>query len=189
MTNVDPFIRALLERYTGEDKKTLDVGCGSGGYRGAAKGNYVGVDITAAPYAPGVPRAVDVVTAARLLPFETGVFDLVMSKSAFYQMPDHSATLGEFHRVLKLGGRLLLIDYNRRTQQRLKENATLPCWTQWQLRSLVHRNGFNHCQFLAARVDQPGPLALFFRIPLQELFGTWAIVTATKSAGAGASHG
>lgn len=173
-------MRALLARYSEPGQMVLDVGCGPARYRHATQGIYIGTDISDAPYSEAVPRAVDVVAAARTLPFGTATFDLVMSKSAFYLMPDHRGTLGEFARVLRPKGRLLLIDYNRRTQRRLDDKGTLPCWRHRQLRRLAEEAGFRDCRLLLPRPHQPGPVLSFVRLLLQDLFGTWAIVTGTK---------
>jgi ubiquinone/menaquinone biosynthesis C-methylase UbiE len=99
-----------------------------------------------------------------------------MSKSAFYLMPHHRATLIEFRRVLKPGGRLLLVDYNRRTQRRFADAAALPCWTQWQLRDMVRGSGFEDCEILSTGKWRLGWGGGFLLPLLQELFGTWAIV-------------
>lgn len=178
---VEPFVARLLERFTTAGTVMLDVGCGPAGYRAVAKGRYFGVDISARPY-PQAPGGPDAVATADRLPFAARSFNLVMCKSAFFLMPDKPASLAEFHRVLKPGGRLLLFDYNGRTQRRLaaQEGVRYPCWTQWQLRRLVERSGFHGCALLGtAGAAETGPRRQL-RVLLQELFGTWAIVTGTK---------
>ena len=160
----------------------LDVGCGPAGYRRIVSGRYIGIDITDRPYTPTANRGLDAAARSDLLPFRAKSFDLVMCKSAFYLMPDHSKALVEFHRVLKPGGRVLLIDYNRRTQRRLsaREGVQYPCWTQWQLRSLVEACGFRGCRVLDTFDTRRLQFWGILRAYLKELFGTWAIVTAVK---------
>ncbi|HXQ52121.1 MAG TPA: class I SAM-dependent methyltransferase [Stellaceae bacterium] len=179
---VEPFVARLLARFVDAGSVMLDVGCGPAGYRAAVKGRYVGVDITDVPYTPTAGRRLDAAAASDRLPFRAQSFDLVMCKSAFFLMPDHRATLAEFHRVLKQGGRLLLLDYNRRTQRRLsaREGVPYPCWTQWQLRRLAQECGFRQCGLLPTSERHEGAMWRLLTPVLQEVFGTWAIVTGVK---------
>lgn len=179
---VDPFVQLLLRRYVQRGHRVVDIGCGPAPYKESIDGEYIGVDVTDEPYRPDMPRRVDVVASASDLPFEDGCIDLVFSKSAFFLVPDPDRALHEFHRVLKDGGRLLLVDYNRRTQRYLQalENVPRPCWTQWQLRSRVRQAGFGQCELLAPVDKNVGRMEKGLRIIHQELFGTWAIVTAVK---------
>lgn len=180
--SVDPFVIFHLDRYVRPGDLMLDVGCGPAPYRGAVKGRYVGLDITAASYSSTMRRWVDVVAAGDSLPFPADVFDFVFSKSAFFIMPNHERALSEFRRVLKPAGRLLLVDYNRRTQRRLQatEGTWRPCWTQWKLRALVRRAGFRRTELRAPLAREMGTLERVIRPVLQEWFGTWAIVSAVK---------
>lgn len=116
------------------------------------------------------------------LPLAAGCLDLVFSKSAFYLLPDPKRALHEVHRVLKPGGRVLLFDYNRRTQRRFEkmEGLRRPCWTQWGLRSLVRAAGFRQSRLLIPKDRDVSLPEYWLRLLHQEWFGTWAIVTAVK---------
>jgi SAM-dependent methyltransferase len=179
---VDDFVRAFLRRYVHEQDCVLDVGCGPAPYRGWVVGSYIGLDITDEPYGPDMPRLVDVVASAASLPLMTESIDLVFSKSAYYLVPNPEAALLEFRRVLKSSGRLLLLDYNRRTQKRMMsaDGSTLPCWTQWGLRARLNNAGFRKCELLVPTPRETNPLEYWLRLMHQELFGTWAVVTAVK---------
>jgi SAM-dependent methyltransferase len=177
-----PFVVALLREYVqSEDQLLIDVGCGPALYRDATPGQYVGVDLTLHPYGR-VDRHADVVAAADDLPFPNASVDVVFSKSALYQFPDPEAALNEFHRVLRLGGRLLLIDYNRRVQSRLEqtESAARPRWTALGLRSRVRRSGFRDVELLLPAVVQPRGLRRLVALIREELRGQWAIVTGVR---------
>src|ERR1700751_816934 len=113
------FVGEMLKRMAPQRGIVLDVGCGPSLYRGAVSARYIGVDITDAPYREGVPRDVDVIAPADSMPLPDGTADLLFSVAAFYQMGDPQAVLREFRRVLRPGGRLLIVDYNRRTSHRL----------------------------------------------------------------------
>ena len=49
---------------------------------------------------------------ANCLPFQSGVFDTVVNTMAFTGYPDGEAAMGELSRVLKVGGKLLMVDVN-----------------------------------------------------------------------------
>ncbi len=178
------FIEYILRLYILDPSSLLlDVGCGPGLYRHSTVGQYVGIDITALPYSEGTRRDVDCVADGTRLPLRSERFDLIFSKSAFFQIPDYRSALGEFHRVLKPGGRLILFDYNWRTQKVLekKEGVKRPCWTQWGLRSLLAHSGFTRCELLLPRRLQESGLIRFFHLLEEELRGQWAIVTGVKA--------
>lgn len=179
---LDPFVRSLIDRYVGRSDRVLDVGCGPAPYREWIAGFYVGLDNTDKPYGSDMPRLVDVVGSAERLPIMSGSIDLVFSKSAFYLIPNSDLALQEFLRVLKSGGRLLLLDYNRRTQKRMMkmDGSGLPCWTQRGLEAKLQEAGFRHCELLIPTSRAVNRLERLLRLLHQELFGTWAIVTAVK---------
>ncbi|MDP2430943.1 MAG: class I SAM-dependent methyltransferase [Pseudomonadota bacterium] len=171
-----------MNRYIAANQTLLDVGCGPGLYRKTTPARFIGIDYTDAPYYPDWPRDVDVVAEGSMLPLRSGCVDLVMSKSAFFQFPQPDEALRDFFRVLRPGGRILLFDYNRRTQRHLErgENSRRPCWTQWQLRDRVRAAGFTQVELLLPMSRQlPAALRLPFLIA-QELFGSWAIVTGIR---------
>lgn len=179
---IDPVSAYYLGQYLRDDQRMLDVGCGRAPYCDAVAGQYVGIDLAGPRFSLDAGRRLFAGAAGDRLPFAPQTFDLVFARSALYQFPDPDAALGEFHSVLKSGGRILLLDYNRRAQRRLQkgEGARRPCWTQWQLRRRVERAGFQACELLVPVPRAPGILERWLRLLHQELFGSWAIVTGIK---------
>jgi ubiquinone/menaquinone biosynthesis C-methylase UbiE len=179
---VDLFVRKLLDRYVGAEARMLDVGCGPAPYKEWVAGKYIGLDITDEPYGPGMPSRADLVASAMNLPLLDDSIDVVFSKSAFFLVPDPDAALSEFRRVLRDGGCLLLLDYNRRTQSQMQasEGIARPRWTQWGLKSRVQAAGFKSCELQVPTAKEVGPLERSLRLVHQELLGTWAIVSAVK---------
>jgi arsenite methyltransferase len=121
------------------DERVLDVGCGRGLFLiGAARrlstGRAIGADIWQAedlsgnqPVAPlhnarieGVAERVEVQTAdARKLPFDDASFDVVLSSVALhniYNAGERETAVREIARVLKVGGRVLIVDVRHLSQ-------------------------------------------------------------------------
>lgn len=104
-------------------KRVLEIGCGNGvdGVEFARHGaDYTGVDLT--------PAAVEAtrshfeilglrgqfqVENAQKLSFPDGHFDIVYSWGVLHHTPDPAAAMREVHRVLKPGGRAILMLYHR----------------------------------------------------------------------------
>lgn len=106
-------------------EKILDVGVGPGFLAAemarevGPSGRISGIDISEPMLAmarercskPGAPATVDFQLAdATKLPFPDGSFDAVVSTQVYEYVPDVDAALGEARRVLRTGGRLLVVD-------------------------------------------------------------------------------
>ena len=104
----------------------LDLACGTANLLprleewGARVGSYSGVDVSremlraARPKlaASSIPATLEAADAAAL-PFPDARFDTVVSASALHDFPEPERALGEVRRVLRPGGRLLLLDWSR----------------------------------------------------------------------------
>jgi len=98
----------------------LDAGCGTGflSFELAARGHRVtGVDFAPAMLAEARRKAaergvsVDFEEAdAEQLPFAPGRFDVVISRHVLWTLPHPEAAIGEWIRVLRPGGRLVVVD-------------------------------------------------------------------------------
>ena len=102
--------------------RVLETGCGAGYYRLATVRQYIGTDVTAEAYRPGLPRKVDLVCDAQHLPFLTASYDLVFSVGVFDLIPDLKLALDETRRVIRPGGRLLVFTYIPEVVSRLKRH-------------------------------------------------------------------
>jgi SAM-dependent methyltransferase len=128
------------------DEQVLDVGCGRGlmligAARRLTTGLATGLDLwqtvdqsgnspettRANALAEGVAERIKIKTGdARELPFSSGSFDVVLSSWALhnlYDPGDRAKALGEMVRVLKPGGRVVLVDIRHAHEfaERLKE--------------------------------------------------------------------
>jgi ubiquinone/menaquinone biosynthesis C-methylase UbiE len=122
-----------FDRYSG--KRLLEVGCGTGTdllqfARGGSE--VVGIDLT--------PRSVEItrqrfrayavegdfaIGDAENLAFPDNSFDLIYSFGVIHHTPDTGRAVSEFHRVLRPGGRAIVMLYNR---------ASLYYWTSLMIR-------------------------------------------------------
>lgn len=114
-----------LERELPESAEVLDVGCGGGQVMAfmAARhpaARFVGLDLSPRQVARATERTravaerVSVVEGSALSqPFADGRFDLVYSCASIKHWPDPAQGLAECARVLKPGGRLLVIEVDR----------------------------------------------------------------------------
>ena len=121
-----PAHRAILGRIRGRSGdrplRVLDIGCGTGAFaeriRDDLPGARVwGVDLVAGMLAGGGRRwrlhrehVQPVQGDSERLPFATGAFDVVTCANSFHHYPHQDRAITEMHRVLRPGGRMMLVD-------------------------------------------------------------------------------
>ncbi len=160
-------------------ERLLEIGCGEGGNlhhlaTRAAGVLRVGVDFSPAKaaFARQATGAQIAVADAGQLPFADQSFDVLLIRDLLHHLPDRHRALSEAHRVLKPGGRLTLIEPNRRAPLVLLQAALVPAErgllasTVEHLRGELADAGFV-IQSEAAR--QPFPIA---RVLLHPKLGT-----------------
>jgi ubiquinone/menaquinone biosynthesis C-methylase UbiE len=114
----------LLEALRPGDGRILDVGCGTGIFAARVlerPGTEVwGLDLSAGMLRQAQTRCCTsqghlhlVQGDSERLPFADGTFDAVTCTHSFHHYPRQGRVLTEMHRVLRPGGRLLLIDGDR----------------------------------------------------------------------------
>lgn len=150
----------------------LDVGCGTGAFEARLLARYpsqriTGVDLSARMVAvareklSGYPSAAFVQAPASALPFADGAFDVVVSASVFHYFEDPHAALGEMQRVLRPGGRLVLLDWCRdfwtcRVMDAvltLLDPAHRTCYTLADLLAMLRHAGLAVRRFERFRLD------------------------------------
>jgi ubiquinone/menaquinone biosynthesis C-methylase UbiE len=163
----EPAHRLLLEALTPEDRRILDVGCGTSRFAAQVGRRFpgtrvVGLDLSAKMLSqgrdqcrrPGGPG--DLVQAdSERLPFADAVFDAVTCTHSFHHYPHQERVVAEMHRVLRPRGRLLIIDGDRdRWWGRLVYDVAVVWWegdvhhrSGRSFRRLFRRVGFDEvCQ-------------------------------------------
>ncbi|MBX6314531.1 MAG: class I SAM-dependent methyltransferase [Isosphaeraceae bacterium] len=118
-------LASLRARFGDRPVKILDVGCGTGVFAAHllatfTKAQVWGVDLVAGMLRGGRERwrrhrghLVPVQGDSERLPFASGSFDVVTCANSFHHYPHQDRALAEMHRVLRPGGRLLLLDAYR----------------------------------------------------------------------------
>jgi SAM-dependent methyltransferase len=126
-----------FDQLTGD---VLDVGCGSKPYRdliGAR--NYVGLDIDS-PFTRQVGKA-DLFYDGGKFPAEDASFDAVLCSQVLEHVFNPADFLGEIHRVLRPGGRLLLaVPFMWDEHEQPRDFGR---YSSFGLRALLERNGFS----------------------------------------------
>lgn len=135
-STIDPRIQhvQVLLKFFGDltDKRVLDVGCGKGRFaRVLSESNprvaVSGLDISEAMLAC-VPAGVEKVAALMTdLPFAASTFDSVYATESLEHAVEIERAVAEMCRVLKPGGRLVIIDKNAEHWGRFKT----PAWERW----------------------------------------------------------
>lgn len=141
-----PFGRALrrMEHELAEalqvtvDDTVLDAGAGTGvvacEVAGATGATVVGIDILDFNVARARDRATELGVADRVtfeemdystLDFPDSSFDAVYTCETLVHAIDAAAVIAQFHRVLRPGGRLVLLEYSRQSAESMPEDANI----------------------------------------------------------------
>ena len=150
-TTIDPRIQhvQVLLKFFGDltDKKTLDVGCGKGRFARVLGEHYPGSEIWGLDishemlrFAPaGVHPAVGSMTE---LPFSAAAFDCIYATESLEHAVEIDKAVDEMCRVLKPGGKLVIIDKNAEHWGRFKT----PAWERWFQRAELEKLLRRHCK-------------------------------------------
>ncbi len=113
-------IADMLRPYIPERGAVLDLGGGTGALSArlatVLPACYTVVDPAAAMerYVPDRPDVTAAPGSAESIPFPDGHFDAVVISDAFHHFADQDAALREIHRVLRPGGGLTMLEFDRR---------------------------------------------------------------------------
>jgi ubiquinone/menaquinone biosynthesis C-methylase UbiE len=120
---LEPHIREMAAFPEAKGKRVLEIGCGLGtdGAQFARAGaEYIGMDLSSASVALAARNlqqqhlpASWLVSDAEYLPFPDNSFDLVYSYGVLHHTPDLPSAIAEVRRVLRPGGRAIVMMYHK----------------------------------------------------------------------------
>jgi ubiquinone/menaquinone biosynthesis C-methylase UbiE len=155
-STIDPRIYhvQLLLEYFGDltGRRVLDVGCGKGRFARVLRERYPqgeiwGLDIALAML-KCVPPAVRICAGSMTeLPFPTGAFDAAYATESLEHAVDIPRAVAEICRVVRPGGRIVIIDKNAQQWGRLDT----PDWEKWFHRKELERLLARHCRQVSSR--------------------------------------
>ena len=143
-STIDPriqHVRVLLKFFGNvTDKRVLDVGCGKGRFARVLQEQNPGAEIWGLDISEEmlrfVPAGIHTVAGSMTeLPFATSAFDFVYATESLEHAVEIERAVQEMCRVLKPGGKLLIIDKNAEHWGKLKT----PDWERWFRRDELER--------------------------------------------------
>lgn len=134
----DAFYREFIHKYLPPGGRLLDAGCGR--YLKFSKElahttEVVGIDLESQLETQNVCSPFGVRGDLNHLPFTSGYFDLIISRFVVEHLGNPAQVFGEFHRVLKPGGKVVLLTPSKYDYVSIIAAATPYSWH----RSLVSR--------------------------------------------------
>ena len=155
-STIDPRIYhvQLILEYFGDltGKRVLDVGCGKGRFARVLferhpQASIVGFDLAEAML-QRVPAGISACAGSMTaLPFRAEVFDCAYATESLEHAIDIEAAVSEICRMVKPGGRIVIIDKNKEQWGRLKT----PEWEKWFGRKELERLLAKHCRTVSSR--------------------------------------
>lgn len=150
-STIDPRIYhvQMIARFFGDmnGKLALDAGCGKGRFARVLMDQnpstkIVALDLALAMLAHAQPPLAPVCGTLTQYPFRDNSFDFVYATESLEHAVDIDAAVAELTRVLKPGGKLVIIDKNAEHWGRFKT----PAWEQWFERKQMEGLLARHCR-------------------------------------------
>jgi ubiquinone/menaquinone biosynthesis C-methylase UbiE len=153
-------------------KRVADVGCGKGRFARIVKERNPSAAVVALDLAEAmlrsIPADIDRVAASMTaLPLATQAFDGAYATESLEHAVDIPAAVAELARIVKPGGRIVIIDKNAEAWGRLKT----PEWEQWFGRKELEKLLARHCREVSSR-----PISYWEDVEPDGLFLAWLAI-------------
>ena len=175
-STIDPrilHVKVVLE-HLGDlnGKRVADVGCGKGRFARIVKERNPGASVVALDLAEAmlrpIPSEIERVAASMTaLPLSTAAFDGAYATESLEHAVDIPAAVAELARIVKPGGRIVIIDKNAEAWGRLKT----PEWEQWFGRKELEKLLSRHCREVSSQ-----PLSYWEDVEPDGMFLVWLAV-------------
>jgi ubiquinone/menaquinone biosynthesis C-methylase UbiE len=175
-TTIDPrilHVKVVLD-HLGDlsGKRVADVGCGKGRFARIVQEKYPGAAVYALDLAeamlvhvpPGIHRCAATMTA---IPLGSGSCDGAYATESLEHAVDIPGSVAELCRIVKPGGRIVIIDKNVQAWGRLET----PEWERWFGRKQLERLLGRHCREVASR-----PISYWEDVEPDGMFLAWLAI-------------
>ena len=172
-STIDPriyHVRLILEHFGDlAGKRVLDIGCGKGRFARILAGEHPRASVYAVDIAEVmlrvVPKGIRIAAASMTaIPFASESFDAAYATESLEHAVDIDLAVAEMCRVLKPGGRLVVIDKNAKQWGKLET----PEWERWFGREELERKLRRHCREVSSRF-----ISYWEDVPPDGLFLAW----------------
>jgi ubiquinone/menaquinone biosynthesis C-methylase UbiE len=175
-STIDPRIYhvQLIVEHLGDlaGKRVADIGCGKGRFARILKERYPSAAICAVDLAeamlrvapPGLLRCSASMTA---LPLKSGSFDAAYATESLEHAVDIAQAVSELCRIVKPGGRIVIIDKNNAQWGRLET----PAWERWFDQRALDRMLSRYCREVTSR-----PISYWEDVQPDGLFLAWMAI-------------
>jgi len=175
-STIDPrilHVKVVLE-HLGDlnGKRVADVGCGKGRFARIVKERNPGASVVALDLAEAMLRGISpdierVAATMTALPLATEAFDGAYATESLEHAVDIPAAVAELARIVKPGGRIVIIDKNAEAWGRLKT----PEWEQWFGRKELEKLLSRYCREVTSQ-----PLSYWEDVEPDGMFLVWLAV-------------
>lgn len=153
-------------------KRVADVGCGKGRFARIVKEKNPGASVVALDLAEAmlkpIPAEIKRVAASMTaLPLATEAFDGAYATESLEHAVDIPAAVSELARIVKPGGRIVIIDKNAEAWGRIET----PAWERWFGRKELEKLLARHCREVTSR-----PISYWEDVEPDGLFLAWLAV-------------